>query len=496
MKSFQIKPGYKIRPKNQPFPDIQPTGLVYQPHVYELAIELARRGGKEYIIDIGAGNGEKLSEICNEFKVIAMDCDTNIDILRKNLPDAHQIIECDLEKGIPVLPDDVLKNAVVMSIDVIEHIVNPHRYLKDMSKISKIAPFVLISTPDRTRARGAEHFGPPGNPFHVREWAIDELHLVLTDYGIENFIGHTISNNEENYKGTSLAISGREAIWKEWEYKKALAIVTAYNEEDIIEQSIMHLLGQGLDVHVIDNWSTDKTANIVKSISKNNKRVTFEHFPAKKPKKHVYAWAELLHRVEAIAKTKKEYDWFVHNDADELRESAWRDKSLIQGISFADHYGYSAIDFTVIDFRPVKDGFSSKDNPNDFFHNFEFTGIPGYFQQIKCWKRLDNVDVDLASSGGHNASFEGQKVFPLKFLSKHYPLRSTAQANKKIFKERKNDFDKNERKKGWHIQYDNYTSEQPFIWDKKYLDIFTFGHFYNEYIVERLSGMGVDRDNK
>src|SRR5260370_4754794 len=144
---------------------------------------------------MGAGDG---------IKVIAIDYAPNIKVLRKNLPNA-EIIEFDLEKGVPQISEDILKNAVVMSSDVIEHIVEPHKYLKALARISKIAPYVLVSTPDRTRARGPENFGPPDNPFHVREWTIDELYSLFKQYHIECKIGHTVSNDHDNFKGTTLA---------------------------------------------------------------------------------------------------------------------------------------------------------------------------------------------------------------------------------------------------------------------------------------------------
>ena len=43
---------------------------------------------------------------------------------------------------------------------------------------------------------------------------------------------------------------------------------------------------------------------------------------------------------------------------------------------------------------------------------------------------------DLAGSGGHEAVFTGRRVFPYNFLSKHYPVRSQAHGERKIFVER------------------------------------------------------------
>jgi len=40
---------------------------------------------------------------------------------------------------------------------------------------------------------------------------------------------------------------------------RAIAVLWAFNEEDFIAWSIRHLLAQGIDVQVYDNWSTDRT---------------------------------------------------------------------------------------------------------------------------------------------------------------------------------------------------------------------------------------------
>ena len=53
-----------------------------------------------------------------------------------------------------------------------------------------------------------------------------------------------------------------------------LAVVTTFNEAEIIEQLIMRLLALGVVVHVVDNWSTDATNEIVSSIAERNPQVT------------------------------------------------------------------------------------------------------------------------------------------------------------------------------------------------------------------------------
>jgi hypothetical protein len=62
--------------------------------------------------------------------------------------------------------------------------------------------------------------------------------------------------------------------------------------------------------------------------------------------------------------------------------------------------------------------------------------------------------LDLVSTGGHEARFPGRRVFPLRFLLRHYPIRGQAHGERKVFKERRARFSAEERARGWHVQYD------------------------------------------
>ncbi len=488
-RDYTIKEGYRIRGKHTPHIDKQFTGMVFQPYVYALAEFLIQRGDFKYLIDIGAGDGERIRKLnLVNVNVIAIDQAMNGEVLQKNLPQA-QFINFDPEKGLPSISEDILKDAVVVSSGVIEQITEPHQYLMGLSHLSKVAPFVLIATADRTRFRGPEDFGPPVDTSHVREWTIDEFYSLLTNYRIDCRIGHTVSNNEEEFKGTTLAISGTQAMPRlSSKLETVLAIMSAYNEEDIIEQSITHLIGQGVAVHVLDNWSIDTTFEIIKKLAAEHKNVTYERFPASKPKVPAYEWQKILARVEELA-VACNYDWVLHYDSDELRISPWRNVTLQQALTFVSQCGYNAVDFTVADFRPTKDGYDGKVHPDNFFHNFEFTRSSGNFVQVKGWKNIG--PVNLVNNGGHMVEFDGRRIFPYKFINKHYPLRSVAQAKRKIFKDRKPRFVSAERKIGMHIHYDTFKEEDSYIWNEAFLKKYTPAYFYTEYMVELLSGIGI-----
>lgn len=464
--------------------------LLYQPDVYELAYYLASRSKIRYIIDIGGGNGSKLTRFSDEFELIAIDFGDNIRLLKQTIPKAR-VIEANLENGIPIIKKEILENSIVIFSDVIEHLIHPEKLLKDLSEISSICKYIVITTPDRLRARGIEDFGPPANTCHVREWSIEEFYSLLKSYNFNfSMIGHTVNTDYHLWKNNIIVLGGKEVAYKPVGNLKILAIINTYNEADIIEETIYHLIRQGIDVKVFDNWSTDQTYEIVKRISDIEKRVTIERFPSEASE--FYEWERLLKNVECVS-AECNYEWIIHHDADEIRLSPWKNITLNSAISFIDSLGFNAIDFTVLDFRPTDNSYEKIKSFEQSLRYFEFGKNPGHFLQIKGWKVIPGINVNLSDSGGHEAQFENRKVYPIKFLTKHYPLRSPEQAKRKIFKERISRFCEEEREKGWHTQYDKYSSTDEFIWNKDILINWNPNLFYYEYFVERISGIGINR---
>jgi hypothetical protein len=63
-------------------------------------------------------------------------------------------------------------------------------------------------------------------------------------------------------------------------------------------------------------------------------------------------------------------------------------------------------------------------------------------------------------------------VFPLRFILRHYPVRSQAHGTRKVFEERKPRFLDEERHRGWHVQYDALGPGHQFLRDPKTLRIY------------------------
>jgi hypothetical protein len=70
---------------------------------------------------------------------------------------------------------------------------------------------------------------------------------------------------------------------------------------------------------------------------------------------------------------------------------------------------------------------------------------------------------DLVSSAGHDVAFPGRRVCPLRFLLRHYPFRTQAQATRKVFVERRPRLPPQETSRGWHVQYAEFSEGQSFL---------------------------------
>jgi len=294
------------------------------------------------------------------------------------------------------------------------------------------------------------------------------------------------------YKNKDLvAIGGRLANMRLGRSKlvPVLAIVSQFNEVDIIEPVIMHLLNQGVDVHVIDNWSDDGSYEAVEAIaSRYTGRVSIERFPDTNTGK--YEWSGILKRVTDVARERPRYKWIISNDADEIRWSPWPGTSLQKAISFIDRCGFNVIDYTVFNFSPTKDGYSRGLDPLKFFRFGDFGHEGWHFMQLKTWR--NHPDADIASSGGHLIKLPEAKIFPLKFFLWHYSLRSNTQAWKKVFQDRKPRFRAEEASQGWHSHYDKIAAKQDFIKNQKgLLNLADEEKFFAFYMLERLTGTGI-----
>lgn len=235
---------------------------------------------------------------------------------------------------------------------------------------------------------------------------------------------------------------------------RIVALISTYNEGDVIYHVIGDLVQQGIEVYLLDHRSTDNT---VEQASKwlDKGLIHIERFPdsarCSECNQDRFIWTNILKRKEELASTLGA-DWYIHHDADEFRESPFLGISLRSGIILANLFGFNAIDFCLLNFRPTDNRFPEGGDVRGSLKWFQW-GEGFNSLQIKAWKNTGNP-VDLTTHAGHSALFKGRVIFPLKFILRHYPIRSQQHGEEKVLKQRRNRFVQEERDKGWHLHYD------------------------------------------
>ncbi|MFY9621815.1 MAG: glycosyltransferase [Pyrinomonadaceae bacterium] len=254
---------------------------------------------------------------------------------------------------------------------------------------------------------------------------------------------------------------------------RVVAVISAYNEEDIIVPCLQHLIKQGLEVYLIDNWSTDSTVELASEFLGKG-LLAIEKFPQDRPPSH-YLWKDILTRIEQVT-TEIRADWFLFQDVDEISASPWPGLSLREAILKVDREGFNCIDHTMATFHPVDNDFTAGSDFEAYFKHFELSDRLGQFLRIKGWKSLGQR-VSLATSGGHEIQFAGRRTYPFRFLLKHYPVRSQAHGEKKILGERKPRWLPQERASGWHDHYDHINEGHSFLRRPDVLKLFSESNF-------------------
>jgi len=222
---------------------------------------------------------------------------------------------------------------------------------------------------------------------------------------------------------------------------RVVALIAVRNEELYIKRCLEHLESQGIETCLIDNGSTDRTIEIAKTFSQ---RGVFKIDSL--PFNGTFELEEQLHYKEKLAH-EIPADWFIHQDADEIREAPKPFKTLKEGIEAVDKKGYNAINFDEFVFMPTspEESYEGKDYVKEMKYYF-FLEMRSQ-HHIKAWKKTKNR-VDLASMGGHFVEFKGIKVSPVPFILRHYIVLSLAHANEK-YGTRK--FPQKELARSWHI---------------------------------------------
>ena len=174
--------------------------LSWQVPAYKFAGQYAEKLRPKIILDVGCGPGIKLVTYLGTSaeKVVGFDQHSGISKAKSRYPD-HTWIEGNLENQEDWEILSELQPDVVMSMDVIEHLSNPRKFLENIKHIMTKDTILFLSTPDRANMENASPLGPPANGRHVREWAADELQEFVSDVGFEVLAVNNLLPREYHY---------------------------------------------------------------------------------------------------------------------------------------------------------------------------------------------------------------------------------------------------------------------------------------------------------
>jgi len=202
---------------------------------------------------------------------------------------------------------------------------------------------------------------------------------------------------------------------------KIIGMLSVYNDGNIINEVIEHLLSQNLELVVLDNGSTDGSFEICRKFQdkgilqlKQFQTETYNQF--------------LVYRMLYDMTIAHNPDWVVKIDSDEFLESGISKMNLKDAIIQVDKEGYNLIQFDRFDFFMTDD---DKKNSDSIKNKLRYYSCQGDFL-YRSWKYIPGITL---GTNGHYPVFPGgtgYKIYSKKFVLRHYPFRSKEQAKKKI----------------------------------------------------------------
>lgn len=220
---------------------------------------------------------------------------------------------------------------------------------------------------------------------------------------------------------------------------KVTALLAVRNEEFYLANCLRHLIRNGVDFVIIDNGSSDTTAEIYgrRDFVKGLVDVV------KLPFTGVFSLSRQLERkMEAMATV--DTDWIIHLDADEVMHSSLEGESLNESLSRIDAAGWNAANFEEFVFLPIEHDYVP-DAPGEqpILHYYYFR--PAFPRLMRAWRKA--AGFSLLEQGGHLLTGRDLRLSTEHLVLRHYIFRNQEHAFQK-YSMRK--FSEDELARGWH----------------------------------------------
>lgn len=203
---------------------------------------------------------------------------------------------------------------------------------------------------------------------------------------------------------------------------KIICMLAVFNNAGFIEEAIDHYLSQGLELVIFDDGSTDGTYEICKKYSNRNE---VELLQVKHSKWEHTTIFKILYDMALL----KSPDWVIRPDSDEILESGMNGITLKDAIIKVDSEGYNTIQFDWFEFFLTDNdddpNLKVKDRMKYYSWQYDFL--------YRAWKVIPGITAELG--WGHLPVFPKHlkyKIYPRKFVARHYRFISVEQAGQKI----------------------------------------------------------------
>jgi len=199
---------------------------------------------------------------------------------------------------------------------------------------------------------------------------------------------------------------------------KIVGMIPVYNEADIISEVIDNLLSQEIELVVLDNRSTDGSYEICKKYADKG-LIELEQIRTSK-----FDWYLILRMLYDMA-LKKNPDWVLRCDQDELLESGIKNLNLRDAITKEDENGYNLMQFDVFEFFMTDNDNNSSKSVREKYPYYSWQHEHAY----RAWKCFAGIRVE--DGHGHLPIFPPNvkyRISSKKFVLRHYRFRNFKQA--------------------------------------------------------------------